>query len=155
MNLVIDHSTTTAEAASHAGGRSGKGGDLLFRWGNPETYRAGSTSDKKLFNQHDATWIDKGYPGAGNILVFNNGVGRQINSYSTVDEIVPPVNDNGIYYLEPGSSYGPENLIWSYTGSPSSMFYAQVFQVLNVLRMAIPSYAMASLENSLQSHQMG
>jgi hypothetical protein len=121
---VIDHSTTTAEAASHSGGRNGKGGDLLFRWGNPETYRAGSTSDKKLFNQHDATWIDKGYPGAGNILVFNNGVGRQINSYSTVDEIVPPVNDNGIYYLEPGSSYGPENLIWSYTGSPSSMFYA-------------------------------
>jgi len=114
---VIDHSTTTAEAASHSGGRNGKGGDLLFRWGNPETYRAGSTSDKKLFNQHDATWIDKGYPGAGNILVFNNGVGRQINSYSTVDEIVPPVNDNGIYYLEPGSSYGPENLIWSYTGS--------------------------------------
>src|SRR5262249_18013735 len=32
---VIDHGTTTAEAAGHKGGRQGKGGDLLYRWGNP------------------------------------------------------------------------------------------------------------------------
>ena len=116
---VIDHSTTTAEAASHTGGNSGKGGDLLYRWGNPQAYHRGTSSDRKLYEQHDTTWIDDGCPGAGNILIFNNGVGR---SYSTVDEIVPPVDANGAYYLAPGSSYGPLSPIWQY--NPTPKFYA-------------------------------
>ncbi len=116
---IIDHSTTTEEAAGHTGGNSGKGGDLLYRWGNPAAYRRGTTNNKKLFGQHDATWIDEGCPGEGNILVFNNGVGRY---YSTVDEIVPPVDENGEYYIESGSAYGPTTQTWIYSPQPS--FYA-------------------------------
>jgi len=116
---VIDHSTTTAEAAGHTGGNSGKGGDLLYRWGNPQAYHRGTSSDRKLYEQHDTTWIDDGCPGAGHILIFNNGVGR---SYSTVDEIVPPIDSNGTYYFSPGSAYGPSTQIWSYNPTPS--FYA-------------------------------
>ena len=124
---VIDHSTTTAEAASHTGGYSGKGGDLLYRWGNPVAYRRGTASDQKLFNQHDATWIDKGCPGEGNILVFNNGKGRPDGAYSSVDEIDPPMNETGVYDFEPGSSYGPESPLWSYTGSPRTSFYSPAY----------------------------
>jgi hypothetical protein len=121
---VIDHSTTTAEAASHTGGNSGKGGDLLYRWGNPCTYRAGTINDEMLFSQHDATWIEPGCPGAGNILIFNNGKNRPITKYSSIDEIVPPVDNNGIYYLAPDSAYGPMTPIWRYTALPLTSFYA-------------------------------
>jgi hypothetical protein len=118
---VIDHSTTTQEAASHSGGLSDHGGDILYRWGNPQAYRAGAENDHVFSNQHDATWIRPGCPGAGNILVFNNGVERL---YSSVDELTPPVDANGTYYLEPGSKFGPDELTWTYTGTPPSSFMA-------------------------------
>src|SRR5262249_33233724 len=77
---IIDHSTTRAEAAGHQGGRHGKGGDILYRWGNPRAYRAGTAQDQKLFLQHDTHWIPAGLPGAGNLLVFSNGGGRKDGS---------------------------------------------------------------------------
>ncbi len=39
------------------------GGDLLYRWGNPQAYDAGSADDQTLFLQHDAQWIRPGLPG--------------------------------------------------------------------------------------------
>lgn len=118
---VIDHSTTTAEAAGHTGGRYGKGGDLLYRWGNPVCYKLGNASDQKLFQQHDAEWIDSLCPGAGNITVFNNGVGR---NYSSADQFAPPIDSLGFYYRAPGTAFGPTSLAWTYTATPPTSFYS-------------------------------
>ena len=54
---VIDHSTTTEEAAGHSGGLSGKGGDILYRWGNPQNYQRGNSQDQILISQHSVNWI--------------------------------------------------------------------------------------------------
>ncbi|MEO0375408.1 MAG: aryl-sulfate sulfotransferase [Cyanobacteria bacterium P01_A01_bin.17] len=93
---IIDHSTTEEEARADRGGRTGKGGRLLYRWGNPLAWKAGTESDRQLFRQHDARWIPEGYPGAGNITCFNNGWTRPEIEYSTVLElIVPTTSRNG------------------------------------------------------------
>src|SRR5262249_15514728 len=112
---IIDHSTTSAEARGHQGGRSGMGGDLLYRWGNPQAYRAGTERDQQLFSPHGAHWIPQGCPGAGHALVFNNGLHRPGGDYSSVDEIVLPDDATGRYLRVPGSAYGPNKPVWSFT----------------------------------------
>jgi hypothetical protein len=105
---VIDHSVSRRAAR-------GPAGDLMFRWGNPAVYHRGTAADRQLFDQHDAEWIPTGHPGAGNILVFNNGdVG--VREYTTVDEIAPRM-DGRRYVRGADGRFLPERLVTVYPTS--------------------------------------
>lgn len=115
---VIDHSTTTAEAAGHTGGNSGKGGDILYRWGNPAAY---GTSGTMIFNVvHDAHWVPSDNPKFPNYLCgFSNNGGT--GGKTCVDIWLPPY-DGYNYLLNTGSAFAPSTFDWQnvYSGTPTS-----------------------------------
>jgi hypothetical protein len=129
---VIDHSTTPIEAGSHSGGKRGKGGDFLYRWGNPQTYGHGTTTTKKLYGCHNAKWIEPGLPHEGSIILFSNGYNRPGGKNFSTVEIFKPANDaNGDYNtLLP---YLPAEQDWVYKDSVPTNFFSMVMSGEQIL----------------------
>ncbi len=126
---ILDHSTSSDEAASSAGGSAGRGGDLLYRWGNPEAYGRGGNADQRLFGPHDAHWLqnEEGTTDASpsaSVLIFNNGTDRPGGPRSSVDELTLPLQPDGTYLLSDGAAYGPSNLDWWYPTEDTPIFFS-------------------------------
>lgn len=121
---ILDHSTTITESATSTGGTYGKGGDFLYRWGNPIAYQQGTVNDQTLFGQHYPYYIEDGLVDAGKIIVFNNGNGRS-PEFSSVEIINPPTTAPGVYEYAPDTAFGPLVAEYSYSdvsSTPSEFF---------------------------------
>ena len=127
---IIDHSTTTDEARTGTGGRCGKGGRLLFRYGNPATYGHGTPTSKVFGGQHDPHFIKvDDLPGLGDLTVHNNRAGSIPGaeatgpfglgmSYSSIVELKLPFDESGCFQLaSEGDPYQAE-VVWEYVEQP-------------------------------------
>jgi len=103
---VIDHQYNSVET-------SGTLGDLLFRLGNPRAYKD-TLSTVLLDRTHTPNLIPEGYPGSGNLLLFNNGIKAK-------KSIVYEFNIPEELTIE---NIGKTNLIWSF--SDDSLFYGRI-----------------------------
>ncbi len=103
---IIDHSTTTEEAANNSG-------DFLWRWGNPQVYRQGNAEDQKLKWPHDAKWVKSGYFDYGKISVFNNNFDG--SGDESIVHLIKPKIDNNSYTIE-NNIFLPETYNWSWSG---------------------------------------
>ncbi len=119
---IIDHSTTSAEAKTSAGGKHGHGGDLLYRFGHSGRY--GVEGEQQLFNQHDARFVD--VDGALHMTLFNNGSGRPGGDRSSVDEFRLPFSAETGFGTTDGGLPSRPTLAWTWDGGETEHYNSHI-----------------------------
>ncbi len=157
---VIDHDGTmvAGDPQVSIAKAAGPAGDFLYRFGDPARYGQGNpprilenwdsadTGHKQMGGSHHASWIPKGLPGAGHIMVFNNGQYLyQRTPQSSILEINPFLDADGQttgkYVNPPEAGYRRETydhdthnqprqvsrqIVWSYRSANSHGFFSHI-----------------------------
>jgi len=128
---VIDHSTTTAEAATSAGGTRGQGGELIYRWGNPAAYdfHNGPPEPRFLRRAHDPRWSVNRVTNQIQLTVHNNDRVDSTpgDSESQVLVLDLPRDGNGNYIISDAETFLPEAPLVLYEQDPSNPFFSTPF----------------------------
>jgi hypothetical protein len=122
---IVDHDGTFVAGDSEESFAlaASDAGDFLYRFGNPAIYGQGEyphyakknwsveefSGHKQTGGNHDIQWIEEGLPGAGNLLLFNNGlsVPRGLGDSDPQSEVLqlnPYLDENGVdtgHYVNP------------------------------------------------------
>ena len=157
---VVDHDGTfvAGDAKASIAKAASKAGDFLYRFGDPARYAQGdpprvlenwesaTSGHKQMGGAHDVHWIRPGLPGAGHLLVLNNGQYLfQCTPQSSAMEINPFLDanerDSGKYVNPPDAGYRRETydkdthntprqiskqVIWSYRSVNSHSFFSHI-----------------------------
>jgi len=109
---VVDHSTTTEEATGEVGGNYNKGGDLVYRYGNPSAYK--NPQGTRLFNNnHFPNLLEGDIIGKGNMLIY-------VNKHNNSDQsIVYELDLPAPFSLTPNIDNEP-TITWSFTDTELS-----------------------------------
>lgn len=102
---VIDHSTTTAEAAGDQGGQFNRGGDLVYRFGNPTVFD--NAASRFLFKNHHPSIVPNELPGSGHFLIYNNG--NDLEQSTAYELLLPELNGSSM------QNYETPEVFWSFT----------------------------------------
>lgn len=158
--VVIDHDGTfvAGDPAASITKAASTAGDFLYRFGDPARYGQGdpprilenwdtaTSGHKQMGGAHDVHWIRPGLPGAGHLMVFNNGQYLyQRTPGSSILEIDPFLDVNGRdqakYVNPPDAGYRRETydhdthneprqisnqVVWSYSSINSHGFLSHI-----------------------------
>lgn len=157
---VIDHDGTfiAGDPMGSIARAAGPAGDFLYRFGDParygqgdpprvlENWDAATSGHKQMGGSHDVRWIRPGLPGAGHLMVFNNGQYLfQRTPGSSILEINPRLDadgrESGRYVNPPAAGYRRETydkdthnqprqvsrqIVWSYRSVNSHGFFSHI-----------------------------
>ena len=124
--IIVDHSTTISESSSSDGGNSMQGGDILYRWGNPQNYTRDSSHIRSLSKQHDAEWVIQNEQQLNSIILFNNVLRTtQGKNYSTIYEIQLSKKGTYNYHYLGNETLQANDIVYTYNEDATEDFYSK------------------------------
>lgn len=103
-------------------------GDVIYRWGNPEAYDRGDSTNQRLFYQHDIHWgnglgVNPGNPDFTKFFLFNNrvpnadttGTHSEVATLSPIFDEYPALGGTVYEFDFDNGRWGPEDFEWTYT----------------------------------------